>query len=410
MRSATGQGSNSAQVRRFNERVILSLLRRRGPASKADLARHASLTSNTAGVIVQDLEAQGLIRVDGRRTGGRGQPATLVALDPAGACSIGVKIGRRSIDAILVDFTGRVLDQRRSEQPFPLPEQAVAIARMHLASIRRSVPGGSGPAGQARIAGLGVAVPYNMGCWARELDIPTVAYRAWNEFDLAAALKAHSGLPTLMENDGTAAAVAELYRGRGRDLSDFLYVFIGAAIGGGVVIGGDYHRGVHGNAGDIGLMPVPPSPLPSAPIPPRRFDILLTRASINSLARHLASAGVAVRTRDELDAAILARPDLVDEWLEDSVDALAGPLLSAACVLDVQAIVLDGDLPPPVLDRLIARLSEVVAATMPEARTAPPLVPGRIGRQAAAIGAAILPLHLNYSPGRDVPLGQDAAA
>ena len=50
---ATGQGSNSVQVRQYNERVILTLLRRLGEASKADLARHARLTNNTAGQIVR---------------------------------------------------------------------------------------------------------------------------------------------------------------------------------------------------------------------------------------------------------------------------------------------------------------------------------------------------------------------
>ena len=114
-----GQGSNSVQVRHGNERVILTLLRRLGTAAKADLARHANLTANTVGQIVQGLETAGLVRSDGKRHGERGQPATLLCLDPQGACSIGVKAGRRSLDTILVDFTGRVLAQRHRECPFP---------------------------------------------------------------------------------------------------------------------------------------------------------------------------------------------------------------------------------------------------------------------------------------------------
>ena len=110
-------------------------------------------------------------------------------------------------------------------------------------------------------------------------------------------------------------------------------------------------------------------------------------------------------SRAELDAAIAGQPALVDEWLDDCADALVGPVLSAACVLDVEAVVLDGDLPPPVLESLIARLHRLVVAAVPEAREAPPIGRGQIGRQAAAIGAAILPLHGNYSPSRDVLLG-----
>jgi predicted NBD/HSP70 family sugar kinase len=199
--------------------------------------------------------------------------------------------------------------------------------------------------------------------------------------------------------------VAELFLGRGRELSDFLYLFIGSAVGGGVVIGGDYHRGAHGNAGDVGLMPTAPSRLATAPRPSGRSEILLARASVNALIRHLRGSGVPVGTRQELDAAIDARPALIEEWLEDCADALVGPVLSAACVLDVEAVVIDGDLPRPVLERLVEQLGRLAADAAPEAREAPALTLGLIGRQAAAIGAAILPLHLNYSPSRGVLLG-----
>ena len=67
-----GQGSNSTNLRQFNERVILAALRRIGEASKADLARLVNLTNNTAGSIVRDLEAQQLVRVGAKRQGGRG--------------------------------------------------------------------------------------------------------------------------------------------------------------------------------------------------------------------------------------------------------------------------------------------------------------------------------------------------
>jgi predicted NBD/HSP70 family sugar kinase len=398
---ASGQGSNSVNVRQFNERIILSLLRRLGTASKADLARHANLTANTAGQIVHELEAEGLVRSDGKRQGDRGQPATLLRLDPQGAYSIGVKIGRRSVDTLLVDFAGQVIEQRRRERPFPLPEEAVSMVVEDVAAVREAIAGDHA----RRLAGLGVATPYNMGSWRRELDIPSEAYRAWNEFDIAARLTAETGFATLIENDGTAAAVAELFQGRGRELNDFLYVFVGSALGGGVVIGGDCHRGAHGNAGDLGLMPTSPSRLATAPAPSDRPEILLTRASVNALIRHLRGSGTAVGSREELDAAIVAQPVLVDEWLDDCAEALVGPLLSAVCVLDVEAVVLDGDLPRPVLESLVERLHRLVTAAVPEAREAPPIGLGRIGRQAAAIGAAILPLHFNYSPNRDVLLG-----
>ncbi|GAA0569521.1 ROK family protein [Craurococcus roseus] len=396
-----GQGSNSAVVRHFNERVILSALRRLGEASKADLARQVNLTSNTAGQIVRDLERQKLVRASGKRAGLRGQPATLLRLDPGGAYGIGVKLGRRTLDSTLVDFAGRVLKARRQERDLPPPETALRLVGDAVAALRRAVP----RTARDRIAGVGFAVPYNLGSWRRELDLPADVSAAWTGFDLGAGLRAALGLPVLVENDGTAVAVAELFQGHGRELDDFAVVYVGAAVGGGVVLGGAPRRGVTGNAGDVGLMPVPPSRLATAPRPSRGSDILLNRASVNALVRHLRRNGVPVATNLDLERAIPAQPELVGEWLEDCADALVNPLLSISSLLDLQAIVVDGNLPRSLVERLVERLRVLLAANAPEARRPPTLLLGTAGRDAAAIGAALLPLHSSYGPHREALFG-----
>ena len=137
--TTNGQGSNSAAVRQFNERVVLAALRRLGEASKADLARQVNLTQNTAGQIVRDLEKQNLIRAVGKRTGARGQPATLLGLDSRGAYGIGVKLGRRTLDGLLVDFAGRVVEARRQERDLPPPEEALRLVRDHVSALRRAL-------------------------------------------------------------------------------------------------------------------------------------------------------------------------------------------------------------------------------------------------------------------------------
>lgn len=400
--SANGQGSNSVVVRQFNERVVLTALRRLGEASKADLARHVNLTQNAAGQIVRDLERQNLVRETGKRTGLRGQPATLLRLDPKGAYAIGVKLGRRWLDSLLVDFSGAVIKARRHERAFPAPELALRIIREDIALLKRAIP----PGERKRLAGVGLAMPYNLGSWRRELDIPAQTCTAWNGFDLGGALGAALDLPVFVENDGNAVAVAELFAGHGRELDDFAVVYIGTAVGGGLVLGGSYRRGATGNAGDIGLMPVPPSRLASAPRSANGNDILLTRASINSLIRHFRHAQVPILDSSDFEAAIMARRDLVAEWLEDCADALVGPLLATAAVLDLQAIVIDGNLPRDLVAQLIQRVQGLLAANVPEAREPPALRMGTIGPNAAALGAAILPLHSSFGPDQELLFGQ----
>lgn len=399
--TVTGQGSNSAIVRQFNERVILTALRRLGEASKADLARQVNLTQNAAGQIVKELERQKLVRVAGKRTGLRGQPATLLRLDPEGAYSIGIKLGRRTLDSILVDFSGAVLKARQHEGPLPRPEETLKLIRDDIAALRR----GLRPTRRMRLAGVGLALPYNLGAWRRELDIPAEICSAWNGFDFTGRLRAAIDAPLFVENDGTAVAVAELFQGHGRELDDFAVIYVGAAIGGGLVLDGQFRRGATGNAGDVGLMPVPPSRLASAPPPSGRYDILLSRASIAALVRHLRAGGVTAGSVDDFEMALAREPALVGEWLEDCADALVGPLLSIAAMLDLQAIVIDGNLPRTLVEQLVERLRTLLAAHAPEARTAPALRIGTIGRNAAAIGAATLPLHESYGADQGVLFG-----
>ena len=394
-----GQGSNSLVVRRFNERLILATLRRLGDASKADIARHTSLTQNTVGLIASDLVARGLVHQVGRREGQRGQPAMLLALAPDGTCSIGVKMGRGSICAVLVDFGGAILHTIDRERPLPGPAEALAETRAIIADMRAVIPRRA----RGRLAGIGLAIPHDLDSWRRELDLPGDHLAAWQGHDFAAALRAHLDLPLLVENDGTAVAVAELFRGHGRTIDDFVSLHIASALGGGIVLGGQYRSGFRGNAGDIGLMPA--SGTATLPNGAPAFEILLARASIRSLVRHLRDHGRAVVTRRDLEVAMEQSPDLLTDWLDTCAAALVEPLLSIAAVLDVDAIVIDGDLDAALIARLLAQLSTLMSRAAPEARQAPALLQGTIGRNAAAIGAAILPLHHNFTPDQRTLLG-----
>jgi predicted NBD/HSP70 family sugar kinase len=405
-RATGGQGSKSALVGDFNERVVLTSLRRFGPASKADLARLVGLTSNTAGVIVRKLECSGLIRTLGKRYGGRGQPATMLELDPDGAFSIGLRVDRDGLETVLVDLGGTLLD-RTVRQGLPSPPEAVREVAADVARYKAQI----GADRDARIAGVGVAMPYNLGSWLTELGLPAEQFRPWDGFDLQGALAEAADLPVVVENDGSAAAVGELLYGFGRSADDFLYVFIGPATGGGVVLAGDYVRGSRGNAGDLGVMPVAPSRLASAPPAPAGWTILMARASINALVRHARHHGLTVGSPAEL--ASLAQGDghrAVDEWLDDAAQALVGPVLTSAQLLDLPSVVIDGDLPQPLLDRLLRRTSEMMAQAVAESREAPALVAGALGRDAGAVGAASLPLHRSFSPTRGVLTGEGTMA
>ena len=65
-----------------------------------------------------------------------------------------------------------------------------------------------------------------------------------------------TGLPVEFAKDTTAACAAELVMGQGRGIHNFLYLFVGTFIGGGLVIDGRLHGGPHDNAGAVGSIPL----------------------------------------------------------------------------------------------------------------------------------------------------------
>lgn len=67
-------------------------------------------------------------------------------------------------------------------------------------------------------------------------------------------------LPVSIENDGKAAALAELWRGGVDNSKHAVIMVLGSAIGGGIVIDGKLHRGQHFSAGEISYMVGDPIP------------------------------------------------------------------------------------------------------------------------------------------------------
>lgn len=378
----------------YNERRVLQVIRRMGEASKAELARQTNLTNTAVGIIVSSLHRKQLLKITGKRHGGqRGQPATLYRLESTGSFSIGVRVDRNWIQTILIDFDGTVLSRMSHESILPRPEMALEIILKDVNTLLDLLSENQ----RRRLSGIGLAYPFNLESWLTELSLSYEEFGHWEEFDLAGHIEEAISIPVCCENDVTAASIAELFYGVGRDMDDFLYVFIGPGIGGGIVINGESVRGPMGNAGDIGLMPVPPSTLISAPQPKGEWDILLNRASINTLIRHLRACGHEIHSFSDVNFLVDRQDGAVKEWIEDCVAALTPVLWSGVALLNSPVVVIGSDLGGGFIQQLITKLEQKLESSAPEARTPPRLLSGSFGSDAEAIGAANLPFFYHFS-------------
>ncbi|MBL0148688.1 MAG: ROK family transcriptional regulator [Ideonella sp.] len=388
------RGSSQGGLRQYNERVVLQAIRLNGALPGAEIARVTQLTPQTVSLITKRLLADGLLLKGAPQRGKVGQPSVPLALNPDGAFAIGIKVGRRSLDVLLVDFTGAARERWSLDYAYPEPERVLAEIGKRLSGLRKRLPA----AQHARVQGVGIAAPLSLGGWHTLLGMPRGVAQRWAAIDLAAEVAALTQLPVQLVKDTAAACVAELVAGRGRSVKSFLYVFVDTFIGGGLVIDSHLHLGVHGNAGAIGSMPLGLTRAAAVTAPAQ----LLSVASLLNLERRYAAAGLDVGAAT--DARALQAPWLphTRPWLADSAAAIALAANSAACLLDLDGVIVDGSFSRELLQALLEALPAAFARYSWEGVTCLQALPGTIGPDARAIGGALLPLYANFAPDRDL--------
>ncbi|MDG3575330.1 ROK family protein [Rhizobium sp. YJ-22] len=377
-------GANQTRVRAYNERLVLSLVRRHGSQSKAEITRRTGLSAQTVSVIMRSLEKDGLLRRGAPVRGRVGQPSTPLHLNPDAVFSFGLKIGRRSADLVLMDFVGHIRKHRRRTYPFPLPRDIIAFLQSALSEISAELT----PAERGRIAGLGIAAPFELWNWAEQVGAPRGTMDAWRSFDLQAEVAALVPYPVHLQNDATSACGAELVFGAGPAYPDFIYFFVGSFIGGGIVLNSALFVGRTGMAGSVG----------SLPVRNRNGETrqLLEIASIFVLEDMLRA--------DNIDPQPLwySADEWIDfgapleRWIQETAAALAQAILSAASIIDFSAAIIDGGFPAWVRQRLVAATIAAAGRMDLQGIPMPELREGTVGAQARAIGGASLPIFARY--------------
>ena len=407
------RGSSQGGLRQYNERVVLQAIRLHGALPGAEIARVTQLTAQTVSLITKRLEADGLLLRGAPQRGKVGQPSVPLRLNPDGALAIGIKVGRRSLDVLLVDFAGAVRQRWTLAYDYPEPGALRAEIGARLAAIQQALSA----AEWARLQGVGIAAPFNLGGWQTLLDMPAEVAARWPTVNLRTEVAALTELPVTLIRDTAAACVAELVAGRGRSVPSFLYVFVDTFIGGGLVLDSHLRAGLHGNAGAIGSLPLT---LPgqqgvgdvsadhlgqSAGTPPQLLSVA-SLANLEALYRQHGLDATAVSDDRALQPPWLPH---TRAWLHDAAAAVALAVNSAACLLDLESVIVDGSFSRGLQAALVDALQPALDRYSWEGVTRPALLPGTIGSDARALGGALLPLHANFSPDRDLFLKIAAA-
>lgn len=391
------RGSNHSGMRQFNERIVLQAIRHHGTMAKADLARLTQLSTQTVSIIVSRLEADGLLVKQSPVRGKIGQPSVPLALNPQGAFSLGLQVGRRSLEVVVSDFLGQPLHQLQFNYAYPDPDWVLPHIRQALTQMA-ALMGDQGK----RLVGIGLTAPLSLHQWSELLGgDAAIALQRWEKVDLLAEVQAMTDLSVQFAKDTTSACMAEMLQGHGRAISSFLYVFVGTFVGGGLVVAGHIMAGPRGNAGAIGSMPMG---LGDGRQKPHQ---LLQLASGWQLEQALEAAGFDAQLVHQDSIMDSAYATLTSAWLAQAGRALAMTIISATALMDLDAAVIDGSLGRTLIDALIFATREQLHQFNLDGLPTPTVVAGQVGAHARAIGGSLLPLHTQFFPVKEIFLKQD---
>lgn len=381
VRSLSG-GINQTGVRAYNERLLLSVLQRNGALPGGELARRTGLSPQTTSVILRKLEQDGLLlRSDPVKGRGKvGKPSVPFDIRPDGVFSMGLKIGRRSADLLVLDLKGRVRKQLRQTYDYPMPDTVFGFLTEGFATLSAEMPA----AMRARLCGLGIAAPFELWNWHELAGAPAVDFAAWREVDFKDEATRITDLPVHMVNDATAACRAEHVFGIGREFRDYVYFFIGAFIGGGIVLDHAVFEGNQRNAGAFGPLPI----TDIAGNPGQLIDL----ASIRGLELRLEADGLDPRQLWQQPQDWSHLEVYVQPWLEQTADALARASVASCSVIDFEAVVIDGAMPHSLRQRLVEMIGMRMADQDLRGLITPTIVEGLVGDNARGIGAAVGPI------------------
>lgn len=384
---------NFPGMRNINRSIVLNIIRDHGPISRGEIARRSQLAPSAVSNIVTELISLGLVRDSHLAKPEGGRPATMVQLNADSAYVIGVNVGLTSITTVVTNLVGTIVGRAIASTRFKAPAEVL------LEQVAQSAREAASDAGIRfdQLVGLGIGIP---GLVDTEAGVSVFSPNlGWRGVPVKAILESLLECPVYVDNDVRAATLGEREYGAGDQARYLVAVFVGSAIGSGLVLDGRLYYGAGDGAGEIGhIQVVEDGPLCRCGNRGCLESVASGRAIAAKAQRLLMDNAPFTYLKSMADPRQVTAKDV--SKAAQLGDQLAAVLMSEAArhigravsflvnTYNPEKVVISGGV-SKAGDQILGPIREVVQQqAMPIARDAVRIVPGKLGSQAGPLGAA----------------------
>ncbi len=242
------QKANPKVVKEINEEIIIDILKKKEPVSRAEIAKITGLSRATVSSIVNRLIDTGLIKETGRdkaKSNGGRRPI-LLELNPEAFYIIGVDLGTNNIVAVVTNLEAEIKSKVK------IPTEVYKGLAGVLENIERAITEAISTSGieKTEIIGIGMAVAGLIDTQKGEVIFsPNFS---WSNVPIKELVEERLNIPTYIDNCTRVMALGEITFGSAQGKQNLLYINVGYGVGSAIVIGGK----VYSNISEIGHIPV----------------------------------------------------------------------------------------------------------------------------------------------------------
>ncbi|HEX2952738.1 MAG TPA: ROK family transcriptional regulator [Bacillota bacterium] len=244
---------NQEYMRNTNKKLILQYIQKNGTATKPEIAAKLGISATSVSTFIRELtEEQFIIEIgNAKSTGGR--KSMQYRINPNAFYIIGIDLQVDAIIGVLTNFEGELILSK--EIPIDSTDEWSVLDNINLLVqtfiSQKKIP-------ENKLGGVGIAVP---GIVQGDTGLIEFAPNlGWKNVNIPQAMGVH--YPIFIENEANAAVVGEVNFGLAKNVSNVIFISIGAGVGCGIFLNGKLFIGASFHAGEFGHMIVEPQGQP----------------------------------------------------------------------------------------------------------------------------------------------------